>query len=107
MAIEGQNARTEEPVASTGSPDDQPWPAHALEEYRTGGVRAPRHRLWTWSWRQAVRIVRRFNFWLAIALPLVYIPLLLVGIPPELGLPGVGGLIVLNAIAVLLGHGGE
>lgn len=87
MATEGG---TEEPSASV---------APTCEGYRVEQVGEWRD----WS-RRIVRGFRRLNFWLAIALPFIYTPVLVIGVPTELGLTGVGGLIVLNAVAAILGH---
>ncbi len=57
--------------------------------------------------RQSTRLIgstiRRISFWSAILLPLVYLPLLFVGLGPQTGYIVIG-LLALNLIALLVGH---
>ncbi|WP_435195454.1 hypothetical protein [Natronomonas sp. EA1] len=103
MATEGRAARTDDPAAGSTSSGPTPWHETEREERRVD----TRTGAGTWLRRRVAGVGRRLSFWLAIALPLVYVPLLLLGIPPELGVTGVGALILLNAVAVLVGHGTE
>ena len=52
----------------------------------------------------AVKPVRAAAFWLAVALPFAYLPLLAGGIGTEADLLTFAGLVAANAVALLVGH---
>ena len=52
--------------------------------------------------RKGTLLVRVVAFWTAVALPFLYLPLLFGGLKGDAAL--FGGLLVLNAVALLLGH---
>ena len=52
----------------------------------------------------AVKPVRALAFWLAVALPFAYLPLLVGGIGTEAELVTFAGLVAANAVALLVGH---
>jgi hypothetical protein len=51
---------------------------------------------------RATASIEAASFWSAVALPLVYVPLIVTGSGPPLLL---GALVALNALALVLGHG--
>lgn len=55
--------------------------------------------------RGCVRVVQGVAFWSAVVLPAVYIPPLFVGSPWVVTGSAVGYLILLNTVAVVVGHG--
>lgn len=55
--------------------------------------------------RQVAVIVQGVAFWTAVVLPLVWLSLLLVPLPSGADLWVIGTLIVLNAAALVVGHG--
>ncbi len=52
--------------------------------------------------RKGTELVRVVSFWTAVVLPFVYLPLLVGGLQGDATL--FGGLLALNAVALLLGH---
>jgi hypothetical protein len=62
--------------------------------------RAALHRAWSTVARGAAGV----SFWLAVALPFAYLPLLATGIETGDGLTTLGGLLAANAVALLVGH---
>lgn len=50
-------------------------------------------------------LVRATAFWLAIALPFLYLPLVLGGLAGRAELLAFAGLVVLNLVALVIGHG--
>lgn len=55
--------------------------------------------------RRLVAFVRGLAFWAAILLPLLYVPLILVGYSPTTDLPVLGKLVTLNVAALVVGSG--
>lgn len=55
--------------------------------------------------RKFATVVRVVAFWAAILMPMLYVPLLLLGHPTATDLPVLGTLIALNVAAIVVGSG--
>lgn len=77
-----------ETLGSDRSTGERPGPPSALAQVRSAVGRA----------------VAAVCFWLAIALPLVYIPLLARGVESVSGVRTLGALLAINAVALIVGH---
>lgn len=65
----------------------------------------PNHDWWTNIRQTSTWLVRATGFWLSVALPFLYLPLLIRGFAGRGEMLAFAGLVVLNLVALVVGHG--